>query len=69
MPDVTAKSAEEMMAQKREDSGSDSQRPALDTCYGQIGISAVAAAAKYQGTAKKSAYAPAPPDWRAQFVE
>jgi hypothetical protein len=28
-------------------------------CYGQIGISAVAAAARYQGAAKNPAYAPA----------
>jgi hypothetical protein len=32
---------------------------ALDRCYGEIGISAVAAAARYQGAAKNPAYAPA----------
>lgn len=32
---------------------------ALDRCYGQIGISAVAAAVRYQGAAKNMAYAPA----------
>lgn len=32
---------------------------ALHLCYGQIGISAVAAAVRYQGEAKNSAYAPA----------
>jgi hypothetical protein len=32
---------------------------ALHLCYGQIGISAVAAAARYQGSAKNPAYAPA----------
>jgi threonine dehydrogenase-like Zn-dependent dehydrogenase len=31
---------------------------ALIHCYGQIGIAAVAAAARYQGTAKNPAYAP-----------
>ncbi len=31
---------------------------ALHLCYGQIGISAVAAAARYQGGAKNPAYAP-----------
>jgi len=36
------------------------QRTALDRCYRQIGISAVAAAARYQGTATNPAYAPAP---------
>jgi len=39
-------------------------RPALDARYGQIGISAVAAAARYQGTAKNPAYAPTSNDWR-----
>jgi hypothetical protein len=32
---------------------------ALVHCYGQIGISAVAAAVRYQGEAKNQAYAPA----------
>jgi hypothetical protein len=31
---------------------------ALHLCYRQIGISAVAAAARYQGSAKNQAYAP-----------
>jgi hypothetical protein len=35
---------------------------ALVHCYGQIGISAVAAAARYQGGAKNPAYAPASTD-------
>jgi hypothetical protein len=34
------------------------QQVALHLCYGQIGISAVAAAARYQGGAKNPAYAP-----------
>src|SRR6266516_117450 len=44
-------------------------RPALDARYGQIGISAVAAAVRYQGLAKNPAYAPAPNDWRIQYAE
>jgi len=36
------------------------QNTALDRCYRQIGISAVAAAVRYQGAAKNPAYAPAP---------
>lgn len=32
--------------------------------YQQIGISAVAAAVRYQGVAKNPAYAPAPINWR-----
>lgn len=57
-------------AERGEISGSKAQpRPALDACYGQIGISAVAAAARYQGTAKNPAYAPTPTDWRLQYAE
>jgi hypothetical protein len=37
---------------------------ALDACYRQIGISAVAAAARYQGVAKNPAYAPTPIKWQ-----
>jgi ribosomal protein L11 len=44
-------------------------QPALDSRYGQIGISAVAAAARYQGTAKNPAYAPTPYDWRLKYAE
>jgi len=35
------------------------QHTALQLCYGAIGISAVAAAVRYQGEAKNPAYAPA----------
>ncbi len=37
-----------------------SDSAALDRRYGQIGISAVAAAVRYQGAAKNIAYAPSP---------
>jgi hypothetical protein len=43
-------------------------RPALDACYGRIGISAVAAAARYQGAAKNPAYAPTSTHWRDQYA-
>jgi hypothetical protein len=59
-------------AEEREISGSDAPaqpRPALDARYGQIGISAVAAAARYQGTTKNPAYAPTPTDWRLRYAE
>jgi hypothetical protein len=36
---------------------------ALDRCYGQIGISAVVAAARYQGVGKNPAYAPVVNRW------
>jgi len=42
---------------------------ALDRRYGQIGISAVAAAARYQGGAKNPAYAPASNEWRNLIAE
>ena len=72
MPNATAARNGTMsqIAERREISGSDAQaRPALDACYGQIGISAVAAAARYQGAAKNQAYAPTPNDWRLQYAE
>jgi len=37
--------------------------------FGQIGISAVAAAARYQGSAKNPAYAPASSTWRDRIAE
>lgn len=39
------------------------EQPALDRRYGQIGISAVAAAARYQGGCKNPAYAPVATRW------
>jgi hypothetical protein len=72
MPNATAEHDRTMsqMPERHEISGSNGQdRPALDACYGQIGISAVAAAARYQGTAKNPAYAPTPYDWRLKYAE
>ena len=40
------------------------QNGSLDGRYRQIGISAVAAAVRYQGVAKNPAYAPAPSRWQ-----
>lgn len=40
-----------------------SKETALDRRYGAIGISAVAAAVRYQGDAKNAAYAPAAIGW------
>jgi hypothetical protein len=50
---ATAKATE-----KTDNQHESSERPALHRRYGQIGISAVAAAARYQGGAKNPAYAP-----------
>ena len=72
MPNVTAAGGgtTSQAAEGHEISGTDAQaRPALDARYGQIGISAVAAAARYQGIAKNPAYAPAPNDWRLQYAD
>jgi hypothetical protein len=72
MPNVTAAGdgTTSQATEGHEISGSDAQvRPALDARYGQIGISAVAAAARYQGIAKNPAYAPAPNDWRLQYAD
>ena len=72
MPDMTAKTARTttQTADLKEVSGVDNSTvPTLDACYGQIGISAVAAAAPYQGVAKNQAYAPTSNEWRHQYVE
>jgi hypothetical protein len=58
MQDPTAAKAKKTTNQQ--DPGKASgENTALHLCYGQIGISAVAAAARYQGSAKNLAYAPA----------
>jgi hypothetical protein len=72
MPDVSAKTDKltNQVAEARKISGTNgASRPALDACYGRIGISAVAAAARYQGDTKNPAYAPTPTNWRHQYAE
>jgi hypothetical protein len=68
MQDVTATSDKKtdkktapMRAGERQISGELSE---LGHCFGQIGISAVAAAVRYQGSAKNPAYAPCSNKWR-----
>jgi hypothetical protein len=72
MPDVSAK-AEEATNQtaegRRISEEGRAPRPALDARYGRIGISAVAAAARYQGGTKNPAYAPTSTHWRDQYAE
>lgn len=58
MPDVTAKSANRTGNQRKPRKSADEQI-ALHLCYGQIGISAVAAAARYQSGAKNPGCPPA----------
>ena len=63
MKDVAADKAK-ITAQRTDDAAKlSTERTALDRCYGQIGISAVAAAVRYQGAAKNPAYAPAEINW------
>lgn len=50
-------------AQTADEATHPEDRTPLDRRYGQIGISAVAAAARYQGAAKNPAYAPVPTRW------
>jgi hypothetical protein len=45
------------------------EKTALDRCYRQIGISAVAAAVRYQGVGKNPAYAPTPHRWQERTAE
>jgi len=60
MTSATAKKVEKtgQKSEPRETPGE-----SLDHRYRQIGISAVAAAARYQGAAKNPAYAPVPVKW------
>jgi hypothetical protein len=68
MQDVTAESArkadKKIGSKGAEDRPVSSESRKLDHCYGQIGISAVAAAVRYQGSAKNPAYAPCSNKWR-----
>jgi len=61
--EMAKKTGEKNEAQRAcsEDNG---QNTALAGRYRQIGISAVAAAVRYQGVAKNPAYAPAPIKWQ-----
>lgn len=56
MNDLTASTAKNSNQRKPRKSSDD--QIALHLCYGEIGISAVAAAARYQGGAKNPASAP-----------
>lgn len=60
------------LAKKTSPNKDNDRRPedaSLDRCYGQIGISAVAAAVRYQGVAKNPAYAPCSNAWRDSLAE
>jgi hypothetical protein len=57
MRDAAAKTAKKT-AQKTVTAKDSVRETALDRRYGAIGVSAVAAAARYQGATKNQAYAP-----------
>jgi hypothetical protein len=69
MTDVTADLAEKTNPYKANDRKTAGESTALDRRYGKIGISAVAAAARYQGSAKNPAYAPSSNTWRDRIAE
>jgi hypothetical protein len=69
MTDVTAELANKTSQGKDNDRKVSGESTALDCCYGQIGISAVAAAVRYQGSAKNPAYAPASNQWRDRLAD
>lgn len=60
MQDVIANTAKKNSHQQTQTRSATDDNTALQRRYGQIGISAVAAAARYQGEAKNPAYAPVP---------
>jgi hypothetical protein len=59
MQDVSAEIIDENRQPERAVRKSSNGNIALQRCYGQIGISAVAAAVRYQGDSKNPVYAPA----------
>jgi hypothetical protein len=69
MTDITAELAKKTAQKGEKDRTVPPQNPTLDCRYGRIGISAVAAAALYQGSAKNPAYAPASSNWRHRLAE
>jgi hypothetical protein len=69
MQDVTAEMAKKTGQKNRKDDVMHRGSVTLAGCYGQIGIPAVAAAARYQGSAKNPASAPASSQWRHRLAE
>jgi hypothetical protein len=65
---VTAEQAKKTSQNKRKARKSLQEDTALDCRYGQIGIQAVAAAARYQRSAKHLAYAPVAIKWHDMAV-
>ena len=69
MQQASAEMAKKISQKRANDRKIQSEGIALAGCYGQIGISAVVAAARYQGSAKNPAYAPTSNKWRDRIAE
>ena len=69
MRETAAELAKNTVAPRGNDRTLAGESVALDRRYGQIGISAVAAAVRYQGSAKNPAYAPTSTKWRDALAE
>jgi hypothetical protein len=69
MQQASAEMAKKISQMRANDRKVHSEEIALADCYGQIGISAVAAAARYQGSARNPVYAPASSKWRDRIAE
>jgi hypothetical protein len=69
MQHASAEMAKKISQKKGNDRKTHGEGTALAGCYGEIGISAVVAAARYQGSAKNPAYAPTSSQWRDRIAE
>jgi hypothetical protein len=69
MSDTSAELAKKTNQNSQDDCKVPRDDTTLDCRYGQIGISAVAAAARYQGSAKNPAYAPTSNKWRDRLAD
>ncbi len=69
MQNTIAEMAKNAAPKRASDRKAAGEKAALDTRYGQIGISAVAAAVRYQGSIKNPAYAPCSNSWRDRLAD
>jgi hypothetical protein len=69
MQDAFADWAKKTALKRGNDRNIHREGAALAGRYGQIGISAVVAAVRYQGSSKNPAYAPASSQWRDRIAE
>jgi hypothetical protein len=69
MQDAFAYSGKKTNPKKSNDRKIHGEGTVLAGCYGQIGISAVAAAVRYQGSTMNPLYAPVSTKWRDRIAE